>query len=194
MDYNASDRGQFDLGAPDGPTNLKLVMSNARTLFKPLHVTTVDGPIGKVYIESDGEYITRCSFDPIAGSRRNPPKVLQIAQLELEAYFDGKRKTFAGPIQTKGTRFQRMVWEQLRNIKHGKSTTYKQIGDAIGGKGMARTVGAACGKNQILLFIPCHRVLASNGLLTGYAGGLWRKKWLLEHEGVLQPDLFSEAD
>ena len=169
-------------------------MSRSRTLFKPLHVALVDGPIGKVYIESDGEFITRCSFDPIEGSRRNPPKVLQIAQLEREAYFEGKRKSFAGPFQSKGTRFQRLVWDQIRKVKHGKSSTYQEIGDSIGGKGLARTVGAACGKNQILIFVPCHRIIASNGLLTGYAGGLWRKRWLLEHEGVLQPDLFTEMD
>lgn len=165
--------------------------SQEPTLFKALPVLVVDSPLGKMWVESDGELITRLAFDALEGRRSRPPEVLQQAEVQLQEYFNGKRKKFDLPLQQKGTRFQKMVWEQLMEIPAGTTRTYKEIGDRIGGKGIARTVGGACGRNPIPLLVPCHRVIGSNGLLTGYVGGIWRKKWLLEHEGALQPELFS---
>lgn len=161
-------------------------------LFKALHVAVLDSPIGKIWIESDGKLITRLSFNNIAGRKGSFPPVLNEAKKQLDSYFSGSHRKFDLPLQLKGTQFQKLVWGQLKKIPYGRSTTYKEIGDRIGGKGIARTVGGACGRNPIPILVPCHRVIGSNGLLTGYVGGLWRKKWLLEREGVIQRDLFSD--
>lgn len=159
-------------------------------LFAHFHVLVVEGPVGKVWVESDGELITRVSFDALKVRHAKPPKVLVDAGKQLEAYFKRKRKHFDLPLQRTGTRFQKLVWEAIDEIRFGDTRTYKAIADRIGGKAIARTVGNACGSNPLPIIVPCHRVIASDGLLTGYVGGLWRKKWLLEHEGVLTRDLF----
>jgi methylated-DNA-[protein]-cysteine S-methyltransferase len=161
-------------------------------LFAPLHVAVVDGPIGKIWIESDGALVTRLSFDALHVRQAKPPKVLVDAQKQMEAYFERRLRKFELPVQRLGTRFQKMVWAMLDGIPHGSTTSYRQLADRIGGKAIARTVGNACGSNPIPIIVPCHRVLSSGGLLTGYVGGLWRKKWLLEHEGVLAKELFGE--
>ncbi|HOY29455.1 MAG: methylated-DNA--[protein]-cysteine S-methyltransferase [Flavobacteriales bacterium] len=159
-------------------------------LFAPLHVAVLNSPIGKLWIESDGALITRLSFDPIPVRQAKVPKVLMEAQWQLDAYFAGTRKQFELPVQRKGTRFQKLVWDALDTIPFGRTMTYQGIGDRIGGKAIGRTVGNACGSNPIPIIVPCHRVIAVDGLLTGYVGGLWRKKWLLEHEGALPKELF----
>jgi methylated-DNA-[protein]-cysteine S-methyltransferase len=159
-------------------------------LFAPLHVVVVDGPIGKVWVESDGELITRLSFEALHVRQAKPPKVLMEAQKQLDAYFHRKRKHFDLPLQRKGSRFQQLVWAAIDDIRFGDTRTYSEIATRIGGKAIARTVGQACGSNPIPLIVPCHRVIAMDGLLTGYVGGLWRKKWMLEHEGVLTREMF----
>lgn len=160
-------------------------------LFAPLHVAVVESPIGKLWVESDGAVITRLSFDALHVRQARHPSVLTEAQRQLEAYFGGQRQHFHLPVQRLGTRFQQLVRGMLEAIPYGQSTTYQALADRIGGKAIARTVGNACGSNPIPIIVPCHRVLSSGGLLTGYIGGIWRKKWLLEHEGVLTPDLFG---
>jgi methylated-DNA-[protein]-cysteine S-methyltransferase len=165
--------------------------ANDPQLFPSLHVATMESPIGRVWIESDGLLITRVSFDPLPVRRARQPLVLQQALASLDAYFNGRSKKFRLPLQQRGTRFQKLVWRSIEAIPFGKSKTYSQIAAEIGGRSIARTVGNACGSNPLPLMVPCHRVIASNGLLTGYVGGLWRKKWLLEHEGVLQRELFG---
>lgn len=162
-------------------------------LFAPLHVAVVDGPIGKVYIESDGALITRLSFDTLHVRQARPPRVLVDAQKQLEAYFERRLRRFDLPVQRLGTRFQQMVWFMLEDIPYGSATSYQQLANSIGGKAIARTVGNACGSNPIPIIVPCHRVLSSDGSLTGYVGGIWRKKWMLEHEGVLPKELFEEG-
>ena len=160
-------------------------------LFAPLHVVVVvDGPLGRVWVESDGELITRLSFEALHVRQAKPPKVLVEAGRQLEAYFLRKRKHCDLPLQRKGTRFQQLGWAAIDDIRCGDTRTYSGIASRIGGKAVARTVGNACGANPIPLIVPCHRVIANDGLLTGYVGGLWRKKWLLEHEGVLTRELF----
>ncbi|MBK8338494.1 MAG: methylated-DNA--[protein]-cysteine S-methyltransferase [Flavobacteriales bacterium] len=172
-------------------------MSPARSnedpqLFAPLHVVVVEGPLGKVHIESDGLVITHVSFDNLRGSRAKEPKLLGTAAKQMEQYMAGKRKRFELPLQRLGTRFQRLVWEAIDDIPYGKTRTYQSIGEKIGGLAMARTVGHACGSNPLPILLPCHRVIASDGLLTGYVGGLWRKRWMLQHEGALPKDLLTE--
>lgn len=160
-------------------------------LFAPLHVAVVDSPMGRIWVESDGELITRLSFDPLPTRRARPPQVLDQASKQLEQYFRKRRKRFDLPVQRKGTRFQKLVWNALEGIPFGSTVTYKTIGERIGGKAMGRTVGNACGSNPLPIIVPCHRVIATTGLLTGYVGGIWRKKWLLQHEGALEQDLFQ---
>jgi len=160
-------------------------------LFAPQFVAMYHGPIGKIWIESDGLLITRISFDALHGRHAKAPRLLANAQFQLDAYFASKRKVFELPVQRLGTRFQKLVLEAVETIPFGQTMSYQVIGDRIGGTAIARTVGNACGRNPVPIIIPCHRVIASDGLLTGYVGGLWRKKWLLEHEGVLTKELFT---
>ncbi len=101
---------------------------------------------------------------------------------QLKEYFNGQRKSFDLPLVTPGTQFQQNVWEQLQTIPYGKTRSYAEQAVAIGNPKAVRAVARANGDNRISIIIPCHRVIGSNGALTGYGGGLWRKKWLLEHE------------
>jgi AraC family transcriptional regulator of adaptative response/methylated-DNA-[protein]-cysteine methyltransferase len=103
-------------------------------------------------------------------------------RIQLMEYFDGKRKDFELSLFTPGTDFQNAVWKELLNIPYGTTRSYKQQSIAIGMPDAVRAVANANGMNRIAIIIPCHRVIGSNGTLTGYGGGLWRKKWLLEHE------------
>ena len=116
-------------------------------LFAPLHVAVVESPIGKLWVESDGQLITRLSFEALHVRQAKVPPVLQEAQHQLDAYFRKERKTFKLPLQRKGTRFQQLVWSELDGIRFGRSRTYAEIAKQIGGKAIARTVGNACGRN-----------------------------------------------
>lgn len=103
---------------------------------------------------------------------------------ELQEYFEKRRTVFTIPLAPEGTDFQQRVWKQLRNIPYGETRTYAQLADAIGNRAAIRAVGLANGRNPISIVVPCHRVIGSDGSLTGYAGGLDRKKLLLELEGA----------
>ena len=104
------------------------------------------------------------------------------AEAQLTEYFEGKRKTFDLPLVTPGTSFQQSVWKALKDIPYGTTRSYKQQAIAIGNPSAVRAVARANGYNRICIVIPCHRVISDNGHLTGYGGGIWRKKWLLDHE------------
>lgn len=104
---------------------------------------------------------------------------------DLTAYFDGKARAFSTPLKMLGTDFQRAVWGELLKIPFGETRSYAQIATAIGKPNAVRAVGAANGKNPLGIIVPCHRVIGKNGSLTGYAGGLDMKLWLLRHEGAL---------
>ena len=112
------------------------------------------------------------------------PLVLAECYNQLDEYFKGKRHEFTFPYQLEGTSFQKMVWNALNEIPYSKTWSYKEIALSIGNEKAVRAVGSANGKNKLSIVIPCHRVIGSNGTLTGYAGGLWRKEWLLHHERV----------
>lgn len=103
---------------------------------------------------------------------------------ELQEYFDGKRTVFTMPVAPKGTSFQHEVWRLLREIPYGETRTYAQLSDEIGNRAAIRAVGLANGRNPISIVVPCHRVIGSDGGLTGYAGGLDRKRFLLTLEGA----------
>jgi methylated-DNA-[protein]-cysteine S-methyltransferase len=116
---------------------------------------------------------------------------LQNCVTQLDEYFSGTRTEFDLKLNPQGTVFQQSVWNELLNISFGKSRTYLEQTKQIGDPKAIRAVASANGKNPIWIIIPCHRVIGSNGSLIGYAGGFWRKKWLLEHEsGTKQQTLF----
>lgn len=101
---------------------------------------------------------------------------------QLDEYFKGKRFTFSVPFIFEGTVFQQAVWRALTTISYGKTASYKEIAILVGNEKAVRAVGTTNGKNLISIIVPCHRIIGTNGKLTGYAGGLWRKEWLLNHE------------
>jgi methylated-DNA-[protein]-cysteine S-methyltransferase len=112
-------------------------------------------------------------------------RFVEAAIQQMTEYFLGARRAFDLPLALQGTSFQRQVWGQLLAVPYGKITTYQEIADAIGRPQAVRAVGAANARNPISIIVPCHRVIGSNGSLTGYGGGIWRKEWLLKHEGYL---------
>ncbi|MBT8184752.1 MAG: methylated-DNA--[protein]-cysteine S-methyltransferase, partial [Eudoraea sp.] len=119
------------------------------------------------------------------------PEPLQEVVYQLNEYFEGKRTSFDLQLNPKGTAFQKRVWEALLEIPFGKTLSYLELALKLGDVKAIRAVAAANGKNPIWIVIPCHRVISSDGALTGYAGGLHRKKWLLDHESpVIQQTLF----
>lgn len=111
----------------------------------------------------------------------NNPVVIKCIQ-QLDEYFAGRRKQFDFPIQQQGTIFQQRVWLELQNIPFGETISYLELSKRLGNTKAIRACGTANGQNHIAIVVPCHRVIGSNGKLVGYAGGLWRKKWLLLHE------------
>jgi len=119
------------------------------------------------------------------------PELLEDAVYQLREYFDGEREAFDLNLNPQGTEFQQRVWQALLDLPYGKTTSYLQLSKTLGDVKAIRAVAAANGKNPLWIVIPCHRVIGSDGSLTGYAGGLHRKKWLLEHESpVKQQSLF----
>ena len=110
--------------------------------------------------------------------------LLAEACRQLNDYFSGKRGSFDLPLGFDGTPFQRLAWQTLLTIPHGATLSYTEQARRMGREKAVRAVGSANGHNPLMLFVPCHRVIGSNGTLTGYGGGLWRKKFLLELEGV----------
>lgn len=121
------------------------------------------------------------------------PRCLQACVIQLQEYFEGKRKHFDLTVNPKGTSFQIKVWKSLLKISYGKTKSYLEQSKAFGDVKAIRAIATANGKNPIWIVIPCHRVVGSDGSLTGYAGGIWRKKWLLNHENpTKQQTLFED--
>lgn len=119
------------------------------------------------------------------------PEVLEDAAYQLQEYFEGKREVFSLTLNPEGTDFQKKVWTALQEIPFGKTISYLELSKRLGNVKAIRAAASANGKNPLWIVIPCHRVIGSDGSLTGYAGGLHRKKWLLEHESpVKQQSLF----
>ena len=120
------------------------------------------------------------------------PECLENCHRQLEEYFDGTRRDFDLKLAPNGTEFQQKVWQHLKVIPFGKTQSYLDIALKLGEPTYTRAVGNANGKNPLAIVVPCHRVIGSDGSLTGYAGGLWRKKWLLQFEGITrQTELFQ---
>ncbi|MFQ5410380.1 MAG: methylated-DNA--[protein]-cysteine S-methyltransferase [Anaerolineales bacterium] len=141
-----------------------------------------ESPIGWLAVVARDKAIIRTDWVEAPGAAAEPSPVLVAAVAQLREYFDGARQVFELRLEPHGTAFQRGMWAQLGNIPAGETRTYAQVAAAIGRPRAVRAVGHANGRNPISILIPCHRVVGSDGRLTGYGGGLWRKQWLLDHE------------
>lgn len=154
----------------------------------------MDTPVGVLRITTDDCCVCAISFveESGKGSEVGSP-VLSDAIMQLKEYFAGQRTQFTLRLNPQGTIFQREIWKIVSQIEFGDTKSYLDIARTSGDKARTRAVGLANGKNPIPILIPCHRVIGANGSLTGYAGGLERKKWLLQHEikyGVARGTLF----
>ena len=141
-------------------------------------------PVGNLRLLEEDSVLTRLYFGGTLEDPEPPTELLRRARGQLEAYFAGTRQDFDLPIRFGGTAFQHEVWEALREIPYGKTSTYGQIAARIGRPRAVRAVGHAIGQNPISIIVPCHRVIGKDGTLTGFAGGLPAKARLLEREGV----------
>ena len=162
-----------------------------------------DSPVGALLLTSDGQALTGLWMEkkpPQGGQENALCPVLQQAVRWLDAYFQGQEPVVELPMKPEGTPFQKQVWDLLRNIPYGKVRSYgslaKEVAELLGKKTMsAQAVGQAVGKNPISILIPCHRIIGTGGKLTGYAGGLERKRWLLTHEGwTIEDTIVIEAE
>jgi len=145
--------------------------------------TTVQTPIGYLELTTDHDYLLSVTFtDNYLQPSGYQPNILMETAKQIGEYFRGIRKVFNLNLQPAGTDFQMKVWEQVMKVPFGETVSYLEIAKQTGSKNNTRAVGMANGKNPIPIIIPCHRIIGLNGKLTGYAGGLDRKKWLLNHE------------
>ncbi len=150
-------------------------------------------PLGIAKIVGNEEGISEISVSNEGIISSIIPIVLQEAVSQLNDYFDGKRGNFTFKLNPSGTEFQQKVWNGLLEIPFGKTMSYLELSKKLGDVKAIRAVASANGKNPLWIVVPCHRVIGTDGSLTGYAGGLWRKKWLLEHENpTTQQSLFRE--
>jgi len=143
----------------------------------------IKSPLGTTEIIGDENGISSISvLDSEKEITTEIPDVIKEAVAELQDYFAGNRNDFTFKLNPKGTDFQQKVWQELLNIPFGKTMSYLELSKKLGDVKAIRAVASANGKNPLWIVVPCHRVIGTDGSLTGYAGGLWRKKWLLEHE------------
>ncbi|HEY53907.1 MAG TPA: methylated-DNA--[protein]-cysteine S-methyltransferase [Caldilineae bacterium] len=145
----------------------------------------LESPIGLIELGGTAEALTTVAFVAQRRSGAESNAVVDEARRQLAEYFAGERRGFDAPLALRGSEFQLAVWNQLLSIPFGQMVSYQDIADALGKPQAVRAVGAANGQNPIAIIVPCHRVVGSNGKLVGYGGGLWRKEWLLRHEGAL---------
>ena len=162
-----------------------------------IYTIEIDTPLGKMIACANFEGICLLEFTDREGLEKQKSQLKQdlktdfidgenehLVNLEyqLNEYFDKKRRAFELPLVITGTAFQKNVWSTLLEIPFGKTMTYNELSHKLGDPKAIRAVAGANGANKIAILIPCHRVVGSDGSLTGYAGGIWRKQWLLEHE------------
>ena len=151
----------------------------------------INTPLGTAKIKGDENGICLVSVLQEGEISKKIPLELKDAVKEINEYFQGNRKHFTFLMNPRGTDFQKKVWKALLEIPYGKTVSYLDLSKQVGDVKAIRAVASANGKNPLWIAVPCHRVIGSDGSLTGYAGGVWRKKWLLEHEsGTKQQTLF----
>jgi len=152
----------------------------------------INTPIGALKIVGSNKGVSAILFtEETVTTSIIVPEVLKETVQQLTAYFNKERTEFNVKLAPEGTKFQQKVWKELQTIPFGKTTSYQQMANNLGNPKVIRAAASANGKNPIAVIIPCHRVIGTDGSLTGYAGGLHRKKWLLAHESpVKQGELF----
>jgi methylated-DNA-[protein]-cysteine S-methyltransferase len=179
------------MGSPGSDTELE-----SRSVT-PLRYTTVDSPVGALTLVANGSRVCLLEFGRFDRLRDRLSRWYPGVEAEehpdpagaatvLQRYFDGDLESLdAVQVELHGTPFQRNVWETLRSVRAGSTASYAELARRVGTPSAVRAVGAANGANPVSLVLPCHRIIGSNGSLTGYGGGLERKRWLLAHEGAL---------
>ncbi|HEX5831495.1 MAG TPA: methylated-DNA--[protein]-cysteine S-methyltransferase [Gemmatimonadaceae bacterium] len=163
-----------------------------------VHFVTMPSPVGELLLAARDDGLTCIRFEenrhaerleaawvPDDGRGGPASDVLALAREQLDAYFAGARTTFALPLAARGTPFQARVWAALRMLGFGETISYAGLARRIGSPDAVRAVGAANGRNPLPVVVPCHRVIGADGSLTGFGGGIERKRWLLRHEGAL---------
>lgn len=151
-----------------------------------LYTTYYHSPVGLLKIAGSEHFITEVTFHDTSqknqsGKKEVPSLLIQCIEQFIQ-YFNGDRRTFELPINQAGTAFQQEVWNELVGIPYAKTISYLDLARRTGDSKATRAVANANGKNNVCIIVPCHRVIGSNKDLVGYSGGLWRKRWLLEHE------------
>ena len=151
-----------------------------------LHFTYYESPIGLLKIGGTDQYIGELSFvdesDQMEHGEPGITEVMHQCTEELIEYFHGTRRNFTIPVHQEGTDFQKRVWNELLGIAYGKTISYMDLPKKMGDPRVIRAAASTNGKNKIVIIVPCHRVIGSDRSLTGYSGGMWRKKWLLQQE------------
>ena len=151
-----------------------------------LYYTYYQSPVGLLKIGGTDSYISELSFvdnkEQVTHGEPGVSEIMHQCTEELIEFFNGKRRSFDIPVYQEGTAFQQGVWGELLNIPFGKTISYLELAKRLGDIKTVRAVASTSGKNKIAIIIPCHRVIGSDKSLVGYSGGLWRKKWLLQHE------------
>ena len=187
----------------------KVTTSEGNSMAKKIHYTRLDSPWGSLFLAGTDKGICACRFmngkdeaGPIAAvMKKNSEALIKEDRVPLtpavellRRYFSGELERFLYPLDLRGSTFQIRTWSALREIPLGEVATYGEIADRIGSPRAARAVGQACGSNQVVLFVPCHRVVAAHGKLGGFGGGLKLKKALLRHEGFFSGQLSAVSD
>jgi methylated-DNA-[protein]-cysteine S-methyltransferase len=156
------------------------------TMSDTILTTYVTSPIGVLALTSNGAALTRLSIADdertATGVAEEGDPILAAAREQVEAYFDMRLTQFDLPLEAGGTEFQQRVWESLRTIPFGETISYAELARRVGNPKAVRAVGAANGRNPLMIIVPCHRVIGADGSLTGFGGGIDRKRWLLDHE------------
>ncbi len=150
-----------------------------------IQYTYYASPIGLIEIGATTDALTALYFVEEPRHVAENTALLERTRRQLSEYFVRTRQHFDLPLRFQGTEFQQRVWRQLLTVPYSKTVSYQTIANALGNPKAVRAVGAANGQNPISIIAPCHRIIGSNGRLIGYGGGLWRKEWLLKHEGYL---------
>jgi methylated-DNA-[protein]-cysteine S-methyltransferase len=149
-----------------------------------MHASSLDTPIGKLVVRANDQEVFFVGF-PAEIPEEIPNGISQNAIAQLKSYFDGTSCCFDFPMAQPGTSFQQSVWKELTTIPAGKPISYAHLSRQMNHPLAIRAIASANGKNNLMIVVPCHRVIGSNGDLVGFGGGIWRKKWLLDHEAKM---------
>ncbi len=154
--------------------------------MQELYYTYYESPIGLLKIGGTDQYIAELSFvdntQQLAHGEPGVSDIIHICTEQLIEFFQGRRRIFNIPIHQDGTDFQQRVWNELLDVPFGKTMSYLDLAKKLGDPKVIRAAASTNGRNKIAIIVPCHRVIGTDKSLTGYSGGLWRKKWLLQHE------------